>query len=493
MSSSSEKGAFLRKLAEGLDELDISEVDSLLCAVSGGPDSTALLLGMLQLRSTHKTITAAHFNHRARDHESDADETFVRQMCATHEITLHVDSAQSVQQNLDENSARNERYAFLAKTADHIDADAIVVAHTVEDQAETVLLHITRGSGLRGASGMQQSRSIELPSGRTIHVVRPMLKINRSDVTDFLASSSVLPRHDSSNDDWQRYARNRIRHRVVPELQTLNPGAVEAIAHFGEIVQSNVELVDTLAEKAMQSACVNAPNVFLREPIAALHPAVQAVLLAQVFNSLVDKPKQLNRRHIAKLSTLIATGKSASFNLPGAIIFRSDHQHIYFCQRNESGDKTGDYLVPYPSSISGTKQLPIPGSIDLGDGYQMEATLTAAPGDAKLTEPGIVWLTPELARANHLIIRNRESSDLFNPIGMRQDVKLTDFLIKAKVPASWRDRIPLVVSPINNRIAWIPSVRPSDWAKSSPQHCEALRLRLARGTSAAPADEQTSP
>ncbi len=479
MPSSSENGTFVQKLARGFNALGISEAHSLICAVSGGPDSTALMLGMHHLRNSYRALTAAHFNHRARTHESDADEAFVRHLCATHDIALRVGHARISTKNLDENTARNERYAFLAHTADKLNADAIVVAHTVEDQAETVLLRITRGAGLRGARGMLPSRSIALPSGRTANIVRPMLEINRSDVTNFLDSLSVDARHDSSNDDWQRYARNRIRHRVVPQLQALNPNAVAAIARFGEILQSNINLLDALAEEAMLSASVRAPNIFLRSPIAELHNAVQAVLLTRVFTSLTGGELQLHQSHISKLAELVSSGKSASYDLPGGIVFHSDHQHVYFLRR----DETIDRLVPYPGSISGTIQLPIPGCIDLGDGYQMEATLSVPTSDATNTAPEVAWLTSELANATHLVIRNRAHSDRFNPIGMAQDVRLTDFLINAKIPAAWRDRIPLVVSPVNDRIAWIPGIRPSDWAKLHPQHSQALRLRLNRRTS----------
>ena len=186
MPSKSESGGFLRKLEEGFRAAGIAPNHSIICAVSGGPDSTALVLGAMRLRSLFRTVLVSHFNHRARGAESDGDEEFVRRLCLDHEIPFHVGRAPRISTELDENSARQDRYSFFVETADSIDADAIVVAHTIEDQAETVLMRIVRGAGIRGAGGMRNSRSIIAPSGRDINLARPMLDISRSQVSEFL-------------------------------------------------------------------------------------------------------------------------------------------------------------------------------------------------------------------------------------------------------------------------------------------------------------------
>ena len=474
MPSYSDSGGFLRKLEQGFVDAGLSSNHSIICAVSGGPDSTALVLAAHLQRHLYAELAVAHFNHRARGEESDADEEFVRRLCHDRGITFHVGMTRRAAKGVDENSARRERYEFLAETADTTNADAIVVAHTLEDQAETVLLRIARGAGIRGAGGMRPSRSITTPSGRKVNVARPMLDISRTEAVDFLDSSNVTARHDSSNDDWGKYARNRIRHRVMPELRELNPNATPAISRFAEILRSNIDFVEELAVDAMQSTSTEQPHTLARKRIAHLHPVVQVEVLRRVYRSIAGPDSQLDHDHMVTLSALIREGKSSSYDLPGGISFQSDHEHVSFYSRDDNRPD----LAPYPGPISGIELLPIPGSVDIGDGYRIESTMSQITCKFESGAPNEAWLAPELAEERHLEIRNRRSSDRFNPLGMHQDVDLNDFLINSKLPAPWRDRIPMVVSPANGRIAWLAGIRPSEWAKLQPKHESALRLRM---------------
>ena len=474
MPPKSDSGGFLRTLEEGFKTAGITPNHSIICAVSGGPDSTALVLGALRLPHLYESLVVAHFNHRARGEESDGDEEFVRQLCLNNGIPLHVGRAEKASTELDENSARKDRYSFLVETADTINADAIVVAHTIEDQAETVLLRIVRGTGIRGAGGMRHSRSITTPSGRDIKLARPMLGTSRSKVIDFLNSSLIDARHDSSNDNWSKYARNRIRHRVMPELQAINPNSITAMSRFAAILQSNVDLVETLADAAIEAANTGEPNTLLRRCVAELHPVVQAEVLGRLFRSVAVPEAQLDQEHVVRLLALIREGKSSSYHLPGDVLFKSDHEHLSIYRRD---DKQPD-LSPYPMPFHGTKQLPIPGAIDIGDGYRIAASISEIGSEPISDSPHEAWLMPELAEFGFLEIRNRKSADRFNPLGMSEDVKLNDFLINSKIVASWRDRIPIVVSPAEGRIVWLPGVRPSDWAKLQPNHETALQIRM---------------
>ena len=148
MRPKSDDRTFLLTLDEGLSNAGVLPEHSIVCAVSGGFDSTALLLGCNRLQYRYRNLTAAHYNHQTRGEESDGDEEFIRNLCADAGIALHVGRSNHLVENLDENSARQERYAFLAKTSDEVGAEAILVAHTVEDQAETALLRIARGAGI---------------------------------------------------------------------------------------------------------------------------------------------------------------------------------------------------------------------------------------------------------------------------------------------------------------------------------------------------------
>ena len=476
MRPNSDDRTFLLKLEEGLSTAGILPEHSIVCAVSGGFDSTALLLGCKRLQHRYLALTAAHYNHRTRGEESEGDEEFVRNLCADAGIALHVGRSKHPVETLDENSAREERYCFLAKTADEVGADAIVVAHTIEDQAETVLFRITRGAGLRGVGGMRVVRRIRTPANREVNIVRPMLRATHRDAAIFLSTLQITARHDRSNDDWARYARNRIRHRVIPELQAVNPDAIAAIARFATTMESNNELVDVLVRDAMRESATETTNVYLRSDIGQLHPVIAAAALTEMHSAVADANTQLDEAHVTRLIDMIASGKSSSYDLPGGVTFKTDHRHI----RMEDADSVPSDVVPYPQPLDRTIVLAVPGELDLGSGFSITSSLVPRDAGIPSASSNEAWLNPEIVVDNRLKVRNRRPSDRFNPLGMIQDVDLSDFLIKAKVAASWRDRIPLVASIDSGRIAWMPGLRPAEWAKLLPAHQTALHLTLKR-------------
>ena len=200
----------LNKLSAALREL-VQPGDTLVCAVSGGADSVALLFGMYLLREKLQLhLSAAHFNHHLRGGESDEDEAFVREFCARYEIPLTVGGAfvRPGKKGL-EAAAREARYDFLRGLP-----GKIATAHTADDNAETLLMHLLRGTGLKGLGGIA---TVNGP------LIRPMLNITRQEVEAFLLEYALPHREDSSNasDD---FLRNRIRHHVMPLLRLENPG-----------------------------------------------------------------------------------------------------------------------------------------------------------------------------------------------------------------------------------------------------------------------------
>ncbi|MCY4474134.1 MAG: tRNA lysidine(34) synthetase TilS [Chloroflexi bacterium] len=476
MPTERDQSTFLRQLEAGISKTRIEPNDSIICAISGGIDSTALLLGLIHLPNRYKSLTAAHYNHRARGNDSEQDEQFVRDLCTQLDIPLIVGRADHGTDRLDENTARRLRYKFLTETAERIDADAVAVAHTTDDQAETILLRLARGAGIRGVGGMTHRRSIKITTSRNVVVVRPMLQIARHQADRFLNALHITARHDDSNDDWSRYARNRIRHRVIPELETLNPQAVSAIVRFAEIMQSNTDLIDKLADQALHHASTGHPNTLLRIPVADSHSIVAAEVLAKMYRNSAEPETQLEQTHIDKMLNLLSIGKSASYNLPDEVVFWTDHRHIGMAR---AADRAND-IVPYPDAIAQPITLPLPGQADLGNGYTITSDISTPPNEFHGTASDEAWLNRDELSTGSLFIRNRKESDRFHPLGMSNDVDLSDFLINSKIAASWRDRIPIVVSPAGGQIVWLPGIRIADWAKLTARNSTAVHLTFRR-------------
>lgn len=214
-----------------------------IVAVSGGPDSVALLHGLLACGV--EGLLMAHFNHQLRGAESDRDEGFVRNLGNRLGVPVLVASAdvQAVGGNL-EATGRRLRYDWFTEMAHHHGAGWIATGHTADDQAETLLHRLIRGTGLHGLQGIAETR----PLGNEITLIRPLLAVHRVDVLEYLAVNQIAFQTDSSNQD-SAFTRNRIRHELLPLLQTFNPRIVEAL---GRLARQARELADDHAPRITQ-------------------------------------------------------------------------------------------------------------------------------------------------------------------------------------------------------------------------------------------------
>jgi tRNA(Ile)-lysidine synthase len=240
---------------------------TVLLAISGGPDSVALARAMRALNPGGQgRLAAAHLNHRLRGEESEGDEAFVVGLCRRLDIPCEVHRADVGQLAADsrdglESAARKARYAFLRHTADRLGARYVVTAHTADDQAETVLHRIIRGTGIAGLAGMARAR----PLGPAATLIRPMLEFRRAELLAYLDELGQPYRVDSSNDDTQ-YTRNRIRRELLPQLaDRFNAAVIDALLRLGSLageVQTVVEgLVDDLADQSVTEASPNVVQV----------------------------------------------------------------------------------------------------------------------------------------------------------------------------------------------------------------------------------------
>jgi len=226
-------------------------------AVSGGADSVALLRAMTALRGdAEDRLVVAHLHHGLRGEEADADQHFVQQLCLELGVSCHVGRI-DVQKHADEvgdgveAAARSARYDFLQRTAERLGARYVATAHTADDQAETILHHVLRGSGLSGLSGMPRTR----PLGMAVTLIRPMLRFRRSEVIDYLDDIGQSFREDATNLDPQ-FTRNRIRHQLLPSLaEDYNPAVITALLHLAVLAGEAQQVIDELVE-VLHQQCV---------------------------------------------------------------------------------------------------------------------------------------------------------------------------------------------------------------------------------------------
>ena len=322
--------ALLAKVQKFLDDEGLAAA-SLVVAVSGGPDSMALLHALLALRRADDgPFVLAHFNHRLRGPNSDADEAFVRRAFASvqeqHGVSLECSSAdvaavaRAEHGNL-EAVSRRLRYAWLADIAEEHCCRFVATGHTADDQAETVLHRILRGAGLRGVAGIPARRPLKIRAGAPIEVIRPLLRVTRSEVLEFLTEVSIAYRTDASNLD-RRFTRNRLRHELLPLLaRDYNPAITSVLCRLAEQAAAAYREEETSAAALLVAAELPRAGSVLVFDRQRLTTAPQHVVRA-LFR-LVWEREQWPRGHMGfeqweRLAEIVKSEEKAG-DLPGGV------------------------------------------------------------------------------------------------------------------------------------------------------------------------------
>ena len=369
--------------------------EEIVCAVSGGADSMALLWGLYLLKdSLDLRLSAAHFNHRLRGEESDRDEAFVRAFCQRFDIALHVGSGQIRPGNKGlEAAARDARYGFFATLS-----GKIATAHTADDNAETVLMHLVRGTGLKGLGG------IAPVNGR---LIRPMLTITRQQVEAFLKEYHISHIEDSSN-GGDAFLRNRLRHHVLPLLQQENPCFAENVSAMAlRLRQDEQALSDLAAYDALP--CVT--------ELKKLHPALRSRVLERFLKE--NGVKEPEAQHIALLDSLVFSLKpSARAQFPGDVTVVRNYDRLEILPENAP-------LEPVTLPENGVLQIP---------GWRV----TVQPAKEIINTQDTFTIVPE----GPIVLRSRTAGDALKRSGGTKSVK--KLFIDRKIPAHQRDQIPVL-------------------------------------------------
>ena len=416
----------------------------LVLAVSGGTDSLATLLAAATVRrSLKREIVVAHFSHGLRKSAERREAALVRRVAQELQVPLEHEQAET---GRSEASARDARYAFFGRVARLHGAVAVATAHTRDDQAETLLLRLSRGAGLRGAGAIREFSQREV-DGENIGLLRPMLRATRADTSEVCAEWALTPASDGTNRSL-RYARNRVRRRVLPELAEINPDAAGALAAFAATAQEDDDLLARLASEAVmgverrERTNIAWPVQMLRE----LPPPLWTRVLQSAWALLLGDGAALSRRQIESVRRSMVRG-SGAVDLGGGATFVVEQETASL---STAGIGTGRFEPA---------KLRIPGETIVG-----AWTIITSIGPVGSISDDAWRATLDLsALGNDVCIRCRVEGDRFHPLGMDQEVRLQDVLVNARVPRSRRDNLPLVVA--GGRIAWVAGVRIADWAK----------------------------
>jgi tRNA(Ile)-lysidine synthase len=442
----------------------LEEGDRVVVALSGGPDSVALLLGLKEIEgSLSLRVSAAHVNHLLRGEESDEDERFVYRLCQEAGVPLEVqriDTRQEIEssgENL-QSCARRLRYDFLYQLASFQNR-RIATGHTLNDQVETFLMKLIRGSGPAGLSGIAPVRTHRLDRGAqagVVSVVRPLLEIARHEILTYLEEGQQTYREDRSNQDLG-YDRNWVRHELIPLVEKkLNPGLTETLHRSSQLFKEIEEYLQDHGEEAFEQCRVRQEGE-IRLRIQELRKFPSIIQRQVVRQGVVNEKGDLHGitfKHIAEVLQLCSSSSGREVHLPGGLKVQREFEELRFTRES--------------SPCAFRYRLKVPGKTLIKEvGKSVVVRKVKAGGKGSIL---IKW------EGDSLIVRNRRPGDEFCVSPGSGAKKLKELLQRRRIPRGQRDKLLVVEG--NDQILWVESFPPHPDFRISPDDPAAVEIEV---------------
>jgi tRNA(Ile)-lysidine synthase len=478
--------------------------DKVVVGVSGGPDSLCLLHVLRDLSpALSLDLHVAHFNHQMRGADADADAHFVAKLAGDWGLPATIEAADVLalartHKLALEEAARRARYAFLAQVAGQIGARTIAVAHNADDQTETVLMHWLRGSGLAGLRGMLPSTPMgdlrleirdwsrgpqyPIPNTQSLVLIRPLLDIPRTDIEAYCARHNLQPRFDRSNLDTTHF-RNRLRHELIPHLETYNVNIREVVRRSASVIAADYELLREQLEMTWVQVVRTESDYEVTFDLAAwraLPLALKRSTIREAIHRLRRALRNIDFVHVENAVEILVCGETGvQVTLPRGLMLTIGYD--IFTVADEDFRDLPDLpllLTDQPVVIA------VPGGIRLSESaWVLKADLSPR---SKVSDEDLVaargWeaYLDATAVGPSPLLRPRRPGDHFCPLGMGgRSKRINEFMINEKIPASWRDHIPLLVND-DGEIVWVCGWRVDERARVTTDTQRVVWLRFER-------------
>ena len=469
----SRRQPFPRRILSFIRAHDLVRADKpLVAGVSGGPDSVCLLHVLAGIkRSLGVKLHVAHLNHLLRGAESDADADYVARLASGLGIPATIErrdvKAYRKERRLTlEEAAREVRYAFFAEVARSIDGDTVAVGHTADDQVETILLHLIRGTGLTGLRGMQPLGTWRSPDGTELRLARPLLEIEREETESYCTAEGLYPRSDSSN-RLPDQLRNRVRTQLIPLLQKYNPDIKEVLLRTARAADADLGYIDEEVSKLWGTVATERPEGIAidRAGFSCLPIALKRHLIRSALRQVLGELQDIESVHIESLLEAMSRPAGKKISLPRNLSFYGDYDHGLIAVN-------GAVASPFPV-LEGEYRLDVPGVTEFS-GWRVRSSIIDQHEEGNESELRACFDFD--AVGDRLTVRGRRCGEKFQPLGMESTKKLQDFMVDARIPRHWRDRVPLVCS--TRHIIWVVGSRIDHRARVRPTTRHVLRLEF---------------
>jgi tRNA(Ile)-lysidine synthase len=452
--------------------------ETVLAGVSGGADSTTLLLLLVALAPKLRIdVRAAYFDHQLRGKRaSQREREAVTKLADGLGVPLttgagDVRSYACERRTGIEEAAREMRYAFLSRTAGECGARTVAVGHTADDQVETVLMHILRGSGLAGLAGMLPKSRLPAttPESRGLALVRPLLETRRSQTEAYCRGMGRQPLEDASNRSL-RFRRNVVRYQLLPLLREHVRGVDAALLRLARAAAVERQALEVTAEEALERAgsvedgVVRLSQAALGEIPAGLMPQVMRLAASR----LLGNARDIGERHLLAMSAAVRKAAGAELDLPRGLHLRVDYGEVVL-----TAEGAGPKYEALP--VEGD-EIAVPGTTSIG-GWRFEASIVGHNASPQSVDEWEVRVDADSIEGG-LRVRRRRPGDRFRPLAMAGDKKLQDVFVDAKVPRWQRDSVPVVCDEAG--IVWVAAYRIAERVKVTISTRRILRLRAER-------------
>ncbi|MCR5430829.1 MAG: tRNA lysidine(34) synthetase TilS [Eubacterium sp.] len=429
--------------------------DSVVLGVSGGADSICMLKILSDAQKRRDiSLYVLHINHQIRGKEANEDAAFVKRACTKFKVPHRVVSvdvpriAEEQGMSLEE-AGRMVRYQEFSDYAYEVGANKIAVAHNSNDNAETVLMNLARGTGIKGLSGIAPKRKMEDSKGNTIEVIRPILCLTRKEIEEYLKENEIEYRNDSTNDSTD-YTRNKIRLEIMPILENINDNAMQNITNASNELANTTEYIEKDVEDAYEEFVSDENGkLFLSDEAFSLDPVVFTGVIRKMIENTAGKLKDITRIHVGDVVSLSEKQVGKKIDLPYSIVAEREYEGIsIYSEENESATPEDE------------KEVIISFEDDDFDKENIE--------ELQYTK----WL--DYDKIDDVVVRTQKKDDYIVIDDKGSKKRLKKYFVDEKIPRRDRDNVLLVAD--GSHILWVVGHRISEAVKVTPETKKVIKV-----------------
>ena len=441
--------------------------DKILVGLSGGPDSVCMLNLLCSIRDEEKIeVAAAHINHMLRGEEADKDEEYSKRLCESLGVRFFSKKIDINKYALEtgkssELAGREARYDFFDEIINKINFNKIATAHNANDQAETILMRIMRGTGLEGLGG--------IPVEREGKYIRPILFMKREEVEQYCKENNLNPHIDATNLE-RIYSRNKVRLDILPYMKNnFNPNIVETINRMALLLQDDNEFIEGEVSKAYKDNCFERENsIVISKNLFNIHSAIVTRVIRKALFAINKSNYDMEMKNIEDIIELSNLGTNKRVDLPKDIYAENVYGDIIIRKKEYIKNKLSNELTLNKKDILHNEVI--------FDEYIINFDVVNNK-DIKQENDEVVK-NFDYDKINNVTIRYRKDGDRITPLGMKGSKKLKDIFIDMKIPKEKRDEIPLIQ--FNDDISWIVGIKMSDKFKITKETKHILKVSVKR-------------